>query len=51
MDKKTFINKYRGFDIYQLDAKTWAYFSGDFMWRKTNSAWGCVVAIDEQLSP
>lgn len=49
--KKRFISKHRGFEIWELDSGSFAYFSGDFRHRSCNTAWSCVVAIDEQLSP
>lgn len=49
--KKRFVNTYRGFEIWELDTGSFAYFQGDFLCRPCSTAWSCVVAIDEQLSP
>jgi hypothetical protein len=49
--KKSFVQKYRGFEIWELGNGSFAYFIGDCLMRRCNTAWSCVVAIDERLSP
>lgn len=49
--KKQLISKYRGFEIWELDTGNFAYFSGNFLERRCNTAWSCVEAIDERMSP
>lgn len=49
--KKRFVHKYRGFEIWELDNGSFGYFAGDGIQGRCNTAWSCVVAIDEQLSP